>query len=251
MADNYIEKREAELRERKPKVKRVNKSIDTLLRSSRSYRGYGPAPVTEEQLRAIVGVYRYVPSGMNAQPLRFRLVSSTTNGVFSWTGDDPIDICWNVGAIYPKFDNSISWNTTNEKHYANVEIKAAYDYTAGQVFMPMVANMSSESSQPTGVNFKHVAVAVKVTLNDLDKLPSEVELAKVSITADQTISGWCNMAIPDAGTKTGVLAANGGDDGSSKTVAFNIKSSDDIASSMTFYFPIRHHRRPYIILKSY
>lgn len=75
MADNYIEKREAELRERKPKVKRVNKSIDTLLRSSRSYRGYGPAPVTEEQLRAIVGVYRYVPSGMNAQPLRFRLVT--------------------------------------------------------------------------------------------------------------------------------------------------------------------------------
>ena len=75
MADNYIEKREAELREKKPKVKRVNKSIDTLLRQNRSYRGYGAEPVTEEQLRAIVGVYRYVPSGMNAQPLRFRLVA--------------------------------------------------------------------------------------------------------------------------------------------------------------------------------
>ena len=78
MADNYIERREAELRERKPKVKRVNKSIDTLLRGNRSYRGYASNPVTEEQLRAIVGVYRFVPSGMNAQPLRFRLV----------TGDD-------------------------------------------------------------------------------------------------------------------------------------------------------------------
>ena len=75
MADNYIEKREAELREQRPKVKRVNKSIDTLLRQNRSYRGYGPEPVTEEQLRTIVGVYRYVPSGMNAQPLRFRLVT--------------------------------------------------------------------------------------------------------------------------------------------------------------------------------
>jgi len=75
MADNYIEKREAELQEQRPKVKRVNKSIDTLLRQNRSYRGYGPEPVTEEQLRTIVGVYRYVPSGMNAQPLRFRLVA--------------------------------------------------------------------------------------------------------------------------------------------------------------------------------
>lgn len=75
MADNYIEKREAELREQRPKVKRVNKSIDTLLRQNRSYRGYGPEPVTEEQLRTIVGVYRYVPSGMNAQPLRFHLVA--------------------------------------------------------------------------------------------------------------------------------------------------------------------------------
>ena len=78
MADNYIEKREAELREKKPKLTRVNKSIDTLLRQNRSYRGYGAEPVTEEQLRAIVGVYRFVPSGMNAQPLRFRIV----------TGDD-------------------------------------------------------------------------------------------------------------------------------------------------------------------
>ena len=75
MADNYIEKREAELKERRPKVVRVNKSIDTLLRSNRSYRGYAAVPVTEEQLRSIVGVYRYVPSGMNAQPLRFRLVT--------------------------------------------------------------------------------------------------------------------------------------------------------------------------------
>lgn len=75
MADNYIEKREAELRERRPKLTRVNKSIDTLLRNNRSYRGYAPTPVTEEQLRAIVGVYRFVPSGMNAQPLRFRLVT--------------------------------------------------------------------------------------------------------------------------------------------------------------------------------
>ena len=75
MADNYIEKREAELREQRPRVKRVNKSIDTLLRGNRSYRGYASNPVTEEQLRAIVGVYRFVPSGMNAQPLRFRLVT--------------------------------------------------------------------------------------------------------------------------------------------------------------------------------
>ncbi len=189
-----------------------------------------------------IGVYFY-KNGADYDPwtatFNLKGTSSTTNGVFSWTGD-PTDICWNVGAIYPKFGNSISWNNTNKKHYAYVELKTAYDYTAGQVFMPMVANMSSESSQPTGVNFKHVAAAVKVTLNNL---PSKV--AKVSITADKIISGWCNIAIPDAGT--GVLVANGGDDGSSKTVAFNIESAD-IASSMPFYFPIRTIEDPTLYL---
>ena len=77
MADNYLEKKEQELRERRPVVRRNNPSLDTLLRRNRSYRGYDPSRVvSEEELRRIVEVSTLVPSGMNRQALRYRLVTA-------------------------------------------------------------------------------------------------------------------------------------------------------------------------------
>lgn len=78
MADNYIEKRMEELREGgKRKVIRRNKSIDTLLRLNRSYRGYSSGvKITRETLREIISVVPFAASGMNAQTLRFRPVPS-------------------------------------------------------------------------------------------------------------------------------------------------------------------------------
>ena len=76
MADNYLERREEELRSARPAAKKhVNTSLDTLLKRNRSYRGYDPAkPITEATLREIVSVTTLVASGMNAQRLRFRLI---------------------------------------------------------------------------------------------------------------------------------------------------------------------------------
>jgi len=76
MADNYLEKREEELRSARPAKKHIiNTSLDTLLKRNRSYRGYDPAkPITEATLREIVKVTTLVASGMNAQRLRFRLI---------------------------------------------------------------------------------------------------------------------------------------------------------------------------------
>lgn len=77
MADNYLEKREEAVRERRPVVKRVNASLDTLLKRNRSYRGYDKArKVTEEELKQIVSVTTLVGSGKNLQRLRYRLVTS-------------------------------------------------------------------------------------------------------------------------------------------------------------------------------
>ena len=79
MADNYLEKRAQELSERRPKVLRPHPSLESLLKRNRSYRGYDPArKVREEDLLKLLEVVPWVGSGMNAQPLRFRLV----------TGDD-------------------------------------------------------------------------------------------------------------------------------------------------------------------
>ena len=76
MADNYLEKRQQELAERRPKVVRPHPSLDSLLKRNRSYRGYDCSrKVTEEELAKMLEVVPWVASGMNAQPLRFRLVT--------------------------------------------------------------------------------------------------------------------------------------------------------------------------------
>lgn len=77
MADNYLEKRQEELAHAQKKVvKRNHLSLDTLLHRNRSYRGFsGADSVSEAQLRELVGVVPLVASGMNRQPLRFRLVT--------------------------------------------------------------------------------------------------------------------------------------------------------------------------------
>ena len=77
MADNYLEKRQAEIAEGGRKVvRRNNPSLDTLLHRNRSYRGSDPSrKVTEEELRELVAATTLVASGMNRQPLRYRLVT--------------------------------------------------------------------------------------------------------------------------------------------------------------------------------
>ena len=79
MADNYLEKRQQELAERRPKVVHPHPSLESLLKRNRSYRGYDHSrPVTEADLLRLLEVVPWVASGMNAQPLRFKLVTGST-----------------------------------------------------------------------------------------------------------------------------------------------------------------------------
>lgn len=76
MADNYLEKRAEELRNQRLKVVRNHPSLESLLKRNRSYRGYDAArAVTEADLLKMLEVVPWVGSGMNAQPLRFKLVT--------------------------------------------------------------------------------------------------------------------------------------------------------------------------------
>ena len=78
MADNYLENRMEDLKAARPKIVRSNKSLDTLLKRNRSHRGYDAGvPLTMEKLLELVSAATLVPSGMNAQSLRFRLVPSS------------------------------------------------------------------------------------------------------------------------------------------------------------------------------
>lgn len=83
MADNYLERREEELRSSSSgrTVLRRTPSLDTLLLRNRSHRAFDNSdPVAMLQLRTIVSVNTRIPSGRNAQTLRFKLVDSRNGG---------------------------------------------------------------------------------------------------------------------------------------------------------------------------
>ena len=81
MADNYLERREEALRSGRTVVRRNTPSLDTLLRRNRSHRAYDVSyKVAMRQLEAIVSVNSKLPSGRNAQTLRFRLLDAAGGG---------------------------------------------------------------------------------------------------------------------------------------------------------------------------
>lgn len=82
MADNYLEKRYDEIfgsgAGRRPVVKRVGQSLESLLLRCRSHRSYDrTVVVTDAQLRRIIAVNSRTPSARNQQVLRFRPVTGT------------------------------------------------------------------------------------------------------------------------------------------------------------------------------
>ena len=94
MADNYLENKFEELKNR-PVKKKASASLSTLLRQNRSYRGYDKScVVTQAQLRRMAEVCTKVPSGRNQQVLRFKLLtrdsgSEATQGLYKLGGALP------------------------------------------------------------------------------------------------------------------------------------------------------------------
>ena len=82
MADNYLERREEALRSAgKVVLRRNTPSLDTLLLKNRSHRAYDTTyEVARRQLDAIVSVNTKIPSGRNAQRLRFKLLEALEGG---------------------------------------------------------------------------------------------------------------------------------------------------------------------------
>ena len=82
MADNYLERREEALRSAgRTVVRRNTPSLDTLLLKNRSHRAFDTSyVVARRQLDAIVSVNTKLPSGRNAQRLRFKLLEASTGG---------------------------------------------------------------------------------------------------------------------------------------------------------------------------
>lgn len=81
MADNYLERRQQELQQKRSVIKRSAPSLDSLLKKNRSYRGFDQRhEVSEDELKQIVAASTLVASGMNRQRLRYRLVTKPDAG---------------------------------------------------------------------------------------------------------------------------------------------------------------------------
>lgn len=82
MADNYLERREEELKASgRTVVRRNNPSLDTLLRKDRSHRAYDTSYVVAmRQLETIVSVNPKLASSKNWQILRFKLLDADSGG---------------------------------------------------------------------------------------------------------------------------------------------------------------------------
>lgn len=75
MADNYLENKFEEYNSKKTVIKKVGKSLNTLLVKNRSYRAYDKEViVTRETLKKIVEVNTMIPSAKNQQAIRFKLI---------------------------------------------------------------------------------------------------------------------------------------------------------------------------------
>ena len=97
MADNFLENTFEEYHSKKKVVyKSAGRSLDSLLKKNRSFRGYDPAyKVSEEVLEKMVVVNAVLPSAKNQQALRFKLV---TEG----NGDDKVLENIKLGGMLPE-----------------------------------------------------------------------------------------------------------------------------------------------------
>ncbi len=78
MADNYLERREREIAERRPAARRSGISLDSLMKKNRSWRGYDTRhSVSESDLKQIAAAATLAASGMNRQRLRLRLITGS------------------------------------------------------------------------------------------------------------------------------------------------------------------------------
>lgn len=76
MADGFLEQSFYNYSNKKSTVKTTSRTLTTLLKKNRSYRGYDKGCiVSETTLERIVAVNEYLPSAKNQQALRFKLVT--------------------------------------------------------------------------------------------------------------------------------------------------------------------------------
>ena len=106
MADNYLERKMEEYRNRPVSTCRPHIPLERLMLRNRSHRGYDPQfIVRDDQLRRIIDEHTRIASARNQQVLRFRPVTQTEAG--------KVLTCIRLGAALPQLHLPIPGSEPN------------------------------------------------------------------------------------------------------------------------------------------
>ena len=181
----------------------------------------------------------YIANGANDwyDDIDFTLSSGngTSSGTFKTDDEFSATDHWDNYAFFPYYyttsggAGNTGSNMGGDGFYFNLP-DAYYNYTSGQSFIPLIANMSGGSTHPTSIDFKFVGGAVDVNLN---KVPGAAKSLGLSVEG-KNITGWPGkVLVANAGTDY-ITASNG----SNSTVTLYIDSSGTEDRSFKFIYPV-------------
>ena len=160
----------------------------------------------------------------------------TTNGVFRGPYDYSDNNHWDQYAFFPYYytasggETNTGTNMGGDGFYFCLP-ESYYNYTSGQSFLPLLANMSTGGTQPSIISFKHVGAAIVVNLTGVPGAAKSLGLT----VADKNIFGWPGkVVLSEVGTANGKIAAS---DGSNSTVWMNFATADE-SRSFQFIYPV-------------
>lgn len=160
---------------------------------------------------------------------------------------------WSYAAFYPANDGkgldseTGGNNISNDTKRVYFHYQASYDnYVFGSTLMPMVANLNTDGldKRPENISFKHVGGAVIITLNNVPAAAN-----KISLTANQTITGWGSVNPANAGTASIASGDLGNPKGSTVTLSF--AAGTDTRNGLVFNFPVPTLTAPTITIRLY
>lgn len=168
----------------------------------------------------------------------FRLISGegTANGVFRSNDDYSDGNHWDWYAFFPYYytaSDGVANTDTNmggDGFYFCLP-NAYYSYTSGQSFLPLLADLTGGSAQPSSISFKHVGGAVVVNLTGV---PGAAKSLGMTV-AGKNIYGWPGKVnLSEVGTADGKITAS---DGSNSTVWMNFATAE-ADRDFQFIFPV-------------
>ena len=163
----------------------------------------------------------------------------STSGTFHCDTEYSETDHWDRFAFFPYYYTGPTGATNtgsnvggDKKMYFNLP-SAYYDYTSGQSFLPLVANLGLEGvKHPSSANFKFVGGAVVVNLTGVPGAAKSLGM----IVEGKRITGFFDaVEQSNIGTASGIITAEAG---SGNEVWFNFDSSGSVDRTFKFIYPV-------------